>query len=93
MYNSCLWVEVPSIKLPHPFPIICWLLLLQDLSVEAFVSTYELPRVPVVLTGVTDDWPAQQEWTPWNLLEQYREHRFKVGVQPALLGQRMRCRG
>lgn len=50
-----------------------------DLTLEQFVSQYEAPRVPVVLTGLTDAWPAQQEWTPRRLLEQYKEHRFKVG--------------
>lgn len=53
------------------------------------MSCYESPRVPVVLTGLTDDWPAQQEWTPRKLLEQYREHRFKVrgaGGRVSVLG-------
>lgn len=68
--NSSLVTPLPN---PHDT------LALQDLSVEAFVSCYESPRVPVVLTGLTDGWPAQQEWTPRKLLEQYREHRFKVG--------------
>lgn len=36
--------------------------------------------MPVVITGLTDTWPAQQQWTPKRLLEQYREHRFKVGA-------------
>lgn len=53
---------------------------MQDLTVEQFVSQYEAPRVPVVITGLTDNWPAQQQWTPKRLLEQYREHRFKVGA-------------
>jgi histone arginine demethylase JMJD6 len=63
-----------------PCAFVCTFLHLQDISLEEFVSKYETPRVPVVLTGLTDGWAAQQEWTPRKLLEQYREHRFKVGV-------------
>ena len=58
---------------------------MQDLTVEQFVAQYEAPRVPVVLTGLTDAWPAQQEWTPEKLLEHFREHRFKVGVDTPVL--------
>lgn len=51
---------------------------MQDLTVQQFVEQYEVPRVPVVVTGLTDAWPAAQQWTPGKLLEQFREHRFKV---------------
>lgn len=55
------------------------------MTVEQFVAQYEAPRVPVVLKGLTDAWPAQQEWTPEKLLEHFREHRFKVGVDTPVL--------
>lgn len=44
------------------------------------MQQYETPRVPVVLTGLTEAWPAQQEWTVRRLLERFKEHRFKVCV-------------
>lgn len=51
---------------------------LQDLTPEYFAKEYEAPRKPVVITGATDKWPAQQQWTPKALLEQYKDHKFKV---------------
>jgi len=50
-----------------------------ELSVEQFVERYEQPRVPVVLTGLTERWPAAREWTPERLLSRFQQHSFKVG--------------
>jgi hypothetical protein len=44
-----------------------------------FVELYEGPKQPVVLTGVVDQWPAAQRWTPALLKDKYGEHKFKVG--------------
>lgn len=55
------------------------LLLRQDLTAAEFAARFEVPRVPVVVTGLTDAWPAQQQWTPAALLRRFGEHRFKVG--------------
>jgi hypothetical protein len=51
---------------------------MQDLSPERFVELFEAPRQPVVITGLTDAWPAVQQWTPQALLQQFRDHKFKV---------------
>ncbi len=56
---------------------------LQDLSVEEFVSRFEAPRVPVVITGLAEGWRAAGEWTPERLVERFGEHKFKVGVGAA----------
>ena len=44
------------------------------------MELFERPRVPTVITGLTDGWPAQQQWTEQALLERYGQHRFKVGI-------------
>ena len=33
------------------------------LSYEEFVERYEKPLKPVILTGLTNDWPATSKWT------------------------------
>ncbi|CAD7698143.1 unnamed protein product [Ostreobium quekettii] len=52
----------------------------QDLSVSDFVKLYEQPRLPVVITGLADAWPAKNEWTEHHLEERFGQHRFKVGT-------------
>lgn len=65
-----------------------WRNLLQDLSPQRFIEAFEDPRQPVVITGLTDGWPAVQQWTPEALLQQYADHKFKVrwgvGKRPCL---------
>eukprot|EP00878_Enallax_costatus_P041493 GHUV01048289.1.p1 GENE.GHUV01048289.1~~GHUV01048289.1.p1 ORF type:complete len:120 (+),score=19.18 GHUV01048289.1:183-542(+) len=51
-----------------------------DLTPEYFATEFEGPRQPVVITGATDKWPAQQQWTPQALLKQYGDHKFKVAL-------------
>lgn len=51
----------------------------RDLSVEQFISQYEAPKVPVIIEGLLDDWPAKQAWEPGELLRRFAETRFKVG--------------
>ena len=51
----------------------------QELTVQQFVEQYELPRRPVIITGLTDIWPAQTEmWTEDQLLQRFGDHKFKV---------------
>jgi hypothetical protein len=54
---------------------------LQDLTPVQFVERYEVPQLPVVLTGLTEGWSAVQQWTPDQLLTQYGSHKFKVERQ------------
>lgn len=42
------------------------------------MERYERPRVPVVITGLTDDWPASHGWTPAAMRALFGEHRFKA---------------
>lgn len=55
--------------------------MLQDLTPEQFVERFEAPQMPVVITGLTGAWPAEQQWTPQQLLAQYGNHKFKVCLQ------------
>lgn len=50
----------------------------QELTLEQFVERYERPRIPVVITGLTDGWAAAQAWTPAALRARFGEHRFKA---------------
>ena len=50
----------------------------QELSVEQFVARFEAPRLPVVLTGLCDSWPAAERWTPEGLMLGFAHHKFKV---------------
>lgn len=50
----------------------------QDLTPQQFVELYERPRLPVVITGLLDGWPAQGGWTPAALLRRFADHKFKV---------------
>ncbi len=52
----------------------------QDLTVEQFVERFERPRLPVVITGITDTWPASQHCTNEGLVQRYGDHKFKVRV-------------
>ncbi|KAK6055704.1 hypothetical protein COOONC_06786, partial [Cooperia oncophora] len=33
------------------------------LSLNEFREKYEIPRIPVILTGLTDKWQAHEKWT------------------------------
>eukprot|EP00879_Flechtneria_rotunda_P029484 GHRR01031892.1.p1 GENE.GHRR01031892.1~~GHRR01031892.1.p1 ORF type:complete len:132 (+),score=29.12 GHRR01031892.1:790-1185(+) len=52
---------------------------LQDLNPQYFVEKFELPRVPVVITGLTDSWAVNEQWTPKQLMAKFKDHKFKVG--------------
>ncbi|KAJ3215396.1 jumonji domain-containing protein 6 [Dinochytrium kinnereticum] len=51
----------------------------QTCSKELFITLYERPAIPAVITGATDDWPARTEWLPEKLLEHYYGEKFKIG--------------
>lgn len=54
------------------------LILKQDITPQEFAERFERPRLPVVITGLTDGWGACKEWTPECLLQQFGSHKFKV---------------
>ena len=45
---------------------------------EEFIQKFEKPRVPVVISGLLDRWPANKAWEPSQLLATYASHKFKV---------------
>ena len=55
---------------------------MQDITLAEFVRRFERPRLPVVLTGLCDPWPAAERWKLDSLLERFGEHKFKVGSWP-----------
>jgi len=52
----------------------------QDITMAEFVRRFERPRLPVVLTGLCDPWPAAERWQLDRLLERFGDHKFKVQV-------------
>lgn len=63
-----------------------------SLSHEEFVERFERPGVPVIITGLTDAWPASKLWTDERLLREFGEHRFKVDWLLGVCGGRV-CKG
>lgn len=49
-----------------------------EISATDFRRRYEAPKIPVIVTGLCESWPAREMWTEENMLQSYSEHRFKV---------------
>lgn len=45
------------------------------------MERFERPRLPVIITGLTQDWPAAQAWAPEQLAARFGEHKFKVELE------------
>lgn len=52
--------------------------MLQTMPSEVFVRLYEVPRIPVVISGLQEDWKAKQFWNPADLDQRFANHKFKV---------------
>uniref|UniRef100_A0A915EMA1 JmjC domain-containing protein n=1 Tax=Ditylenchus dipsaci TaxID=166011 RepID=A0A915EMA1_9BILA len=51
-----------------------------SMSYENFVECFEKISKPVIISGLTDNWIAQQKWTlPYRLHRKYRNQKFKCG--------------
>lgn len=48
-------------------------------SHQEFVERIERLFLPIVLTDVTDSWPAREKWTLEGFAKRYRNERFKCG--------------
>ncbi|KAI8068066.1 hypothetical protein BC940DRAFT_300249 [Gongronella butleri] len=51
----------------------------RQVSKQDFIDQYEAPNIPVVITHVMDDWPANRLWNEKDFLARYSKDRFKVG--------------
>lgn len=58
-------VRVERIRMPSP---------------DEFHERYVVPGLPVVITGMNDDLPAFQKWTPSYLRERYGDREVPVGL-------------
>jgi len=51
-----------------------------DLSKEEFITKYEAPGVPVILTGIVSKWQASTEWTREKLLQRFPDRLLRVSA-------------
>ena len=79
-YEAVCWHSATALKHVHGLSIS------QDLTTESFLTQCEGPKQPVVITGLTGKWPAQEAWTPEQLLKAYGDHKFKVGLTGTAVG-------
>ncbi|KAK5964659.1 Bifunctional arginine demethylase and lysyl-hydroxylase PSR, partial [Trichostrongylus colubriformis] len=49
------------------------------MSISEFREKYEIPRIPVILTNLTDKWQAHEKWTVSRIARKYRNQKFKCG--------------
>ncbi|CAG8483560.1 7747_t:CDS:2, partial [Scutellospora calospora] len=50
-----------------------------QVSREEFIEKYEVPGLPVVITGCSKAWTAEIKWNKEELLRNYARHKFKIG--------------
>jgi len=64
-----------------------------NLSLEEFISQYEIPNKPVVIVDIVPRWRAFTEWTREKLLERYGNVSFKTdqGVSMKLYNYFLYC--
>uniref|UniRef100_A0A1I7TDX6 Cupin_8 domain-containing protein n=1 Tax=Caenorhabditis tropicalis TaxID=1561998 RepID=A0A1I7TDX6_9PELO len=51
----------------------------RTITVKEFRRDYERPSIPIILTGLTDEWTAKEKWTMERLSKKYRNQNFKCG--------------
>lgn len=50
-----------------------------EVSVEEFIEKFEKPCRPVIIQGITKNWPGQELWQINKLIERFGESMFKIG--------------
>lgn len=50
----------------------------QSISKDYFISKFEIPNKPVIISNLTDQWISN--WTFDKLLNEFGDHEFKVGM-------------
>jgi hypothetical protein len=50
---------------------------------QEFVTRYELPRIPCIITHAMEGWPAatpgsERQWTWASLQQRFSDHKFKA---------------
>lgn len=53
---------------------------IRDITMHEFVERFEKPRLPVILLGLCDDWPAYRKWSLDWFRDRYGESKFKLGT-------------
>uniref|UniRef100_A0A0K0DGH8 JmjC domain-containing protein n=1 Tax=Angiostrongylus cantonensis TaxID=6313 RepID=A0A0K0DGH8_ANGCA len=49
------------------------------LSLNEFREQFERPRIPCIITHLTESWQANEKWTTSRIARKYRNQRFKCG--------------
>lgn len=49
------------------------------LSLNEFRERFERPRIPCIITHLTESWQANEKWTTSRIARKYRNQRFKCG--------------
>jgi len=62
-----------------------------NVTMEEFAACYELPKRPVIVTGLCDGWQAGKEWTEEGLLRRFEDHRFKVRIPDGIVARGKGC--
>lgn len=74
------WEDTPECRAQHPISQGIDRIHVKDYSIERFIEEYEEPNLPVMIKGVTDNWPAMKKWTFEALARnRYRNVRMKCG--------------
>ncbi|CAI5449337.1 unnamed protein product [Caenorhabditis angaria] len=51
----------------------------EELTVDEFREKYERTRTPIIITGLTKNWQANEKWTLERIARKYRNQKFKCG--------------
>lgn len=52
---------------------------MKNLTKKQFKQEYEIPNIPIILSGIVDQWKAHQLWNRTFFEECFEDHRVIVG--------------